>query len=86
MNLSVDLGNLVLKNPIMAASGPWSGNAEGIRKCIEAGAGAVVTETITMEPNPVLHPYIHAQGSQLFNIKAVFQHVSGTVGGQPGGL
>lgn len=69
MDLSVVLGNLVLKNPIMAAAGPWSGSAEGIRKCIEAGAGAVVTETISMEADPVLHPYIHANGSQLFHIK-----------------
>jgi len=69
MNLSVELGGLTLKNPVMAAAGPWSGSAEGVRKCIEAGAGAVVTETIAMETHPTLHPYFHANGTQLFNIK-----------------
>lgn len=69
MNLSVGLGNLLLKNPVIVASGPWSGSIDGIRKCIDSGAGAVVTETITMDANPNLHPYIHRNGPQFFSIK-----------------
>lgn len=69
MNMTAELGGLVLKNPVMAAAGPWSGSVEGVQKCIEAGAGAVVTETIAMETHPTLHPYLHANGAQLFNIK-----------------
>lgn len=69
MNLSTELGRLVLKNPVIAAAGPWAGSAEGVRRCIEAGAGAVVTETLAMETYPILHPYFHSSGSQLFNIK-----------------
>ncbi|MEA4969100.1 MAG: hypothetical protein VB051_01065 [Candidatus Pelethousia sp.] len=69
MNMTAKLGGLVLKNPVMVAAGPWSGSTEGVRKCIDAGAGAVVTETIAMETYPILHPYLHAQGTQLFNVK-----------------
>lgn len=69
MDMSVELGSLTLKNPVMVASGPWSGSLEGIRKCIEFGAGAVVTETIAMETHPTLHPFLHVSGTQLFNIR-----------------
>lgn len=69
MNLSVELGGLTLKNPVMVAAGPWSGSVDGVRRCIEMGAGAVVTETIAMETQPSLHPYFHVSGNQVFNIK-----------------
>jgi dihydroorotate dehydrogenase/NAD-dependent dihydropyrimidine dehydrogenase PreA subunit len=69
MDMSVEVGSLTLKNPVMVAAGPWSGSLEGICKCIEFGAGAVVTETIAMETHPALHPYFHANGTQLFNIR-----------------
>lgn len=38
-----------LKNPIIMAAGPWSGDAAGIQAAIDAGAGAVLTETISQE-------------------------------------
>ncbi len=69
MNMSAELGKLTLKNPVMVAAGPWSGSAEGLRKCFASGAGAVVTETIVMETHPTLHPYFHASGTQLFSIR-----------------
>lgn len=70
MDLSVNLGELHLKNPVMVAAGPWARDAASIRKCIEAGAGAVITETISLEANANLSPrmYVGSDG-QLFNTK-----------------
>lgn len=70
MDLSVNLGELRLKNPVMVAAGPWARNAASIRRCIEAGAGAVITETISLEANANLSPRIYVGGEgQLFNTK-----------------
>lgn len=70
MDLSVNLGGLHLKNPVMVAAGPWARNAASIQRCVEAGAGAVITETISLEANGNLSPriYVGAEG-QLFNTK-----------------
>ncbi len=44
-DLSVTVGSLTLKNPIVAAGGPLAGTAQHIRDCVDAGFGAVVTKT-----------------------------------------
>lgn len=49
VTLDTSFMGLKLKNPIIAASGPWCGNAAGIQAAIDAGAGAVITETIAQE-------------------------------------
>ena len=49
MSLSVSFMGLPLKNPIIAAAGPWCRDATAMQKAIDAGAAAVVTETITLE-------------------------------------
>ena len=53
-NLNVRIGQLLLQNPVMPASGTF---AEGVARVIDVGAlGALVTKTITAEPrmgNPV---------------------------------
>lgn len=69
-NLSVELGKLHLKNPVMVAAGPWARNAASIRRCIEAGAAAVITETISLEAKENLSPRFYiGRGGQLFNTK-----------------
>ena len=40
---------LKMKNPIIVAAGPWNRDGRGVKKGIEAGAGAVVTETIVSD-------------------------------------
>ena len=40
---------LEMKNPIIVAAGPWNRDGRGVRKGIDAGAGAVVTETIVSD-------------------------------------
>ena len=51
MTLNTEYMGLKLKNPILVAAGPWSRDRASIQRSIDAGAGAVVTETITLEAN-----------------------------------
>ncbi len=69
MDLSVKLGELELKNPVMIAAGPWTRDPESLKTFIKAGASAVITESITMDANAVVHPYMHVNGNQFFNVK-----------------
>jgi len=45
IDMSVKVGRLTLKNPIIAAGSPLAGTAQHIRNCADAGFGAVVTKT-----------------------------------------
>ncbi len=58
---------LALKNPIIAAAGPWSGNAERIQRSIDAGAAAVVTETVSLEGSCELCPRIYSRHDTILN-------------------
>lgn len=44
------------KNPIVVASATPSKNAEYMRRCVESGAGGIVTKTIS--PEPLLRKYV----------------------------
>ena len=67
MTLTTNFLGLPLKNPILVASGPWSRNASSIQKSIDAGAGAVVTETIALETGVNIRPRIFKNNGSLFN-------------------
>ena len=54
--LSTQFMGMELKNPVLAAPGPWTGTAEGLQAAIDAGAGAVMTETISQEVYPRRRP------------------------------
>ena len=69
IDLSVKLGELELKNPIMLAAGPWTRDPGSIQRFVKAGAGAVITESITMDANESLRPYLYRDGEQLFNTR-----------------
>jgi dihydroorotate dehydrogenase subfamily 1 len=45
MNLETKLGSLTLKNPFVVGGGPVTGTADHIKKCVDAGYGAIVTKT-----------------------------------------
>jgi dihydroorotate dehydrogenase/ferredoxin len=45
IDMSVRVGALKLKNPLIAAGSPLAGTAKHIRDCVDAGFGAVVTKT-----------------------------------------
>lgn len=49
-DISVKLGPITLKNPVMPASGTWEWNPSGV-KCFDPSLlGAVVAKTVTMRP------------------------------------
>ncbi len=64
---SIKLMGLELKNPILTAAGPWAENAAGVQRCIDAGAAAVITETISLEARPRISPRLHTEDNKLFN-------------------
>lgn len=55
-NLSVKIGGLQLRNPIILESGPVTRNGNAIKKAALCGAGAVVTKTICLEASKVPRP------------------------------
>lgn len=65
--LSVNFMGLPLKNPIIAAAGPWCRDAAAMQKAIDAGAAAVVTETITLEKSHVVSPRIFYRQGEVYN-------------------
>lgn len=67
--MNTDFVGLKLKNPIMVASGPWSGDGESIRTFLEAGAGAVVTETVVSDTLLDVRPCIAYDGLGAQNIR-----------------
>ena len=70
MIIGTEFMGMKLKNPVIVASGPWSRDGAAIQRSVDAGAAAVITETITLEANPILHPRIYwNSGRQLFNTK-----------------
>jgi len=69
MDLRVNFMDLSLKNPIIVAAGPWTRNASMIKKAIDAGAGAIVTETILTQVRPNVRPRLVAKGQSMQNIR-----------------
>ena len=68
MTLNTEYMGLKLKNPILVAAGPWSRDRASIQRSIDAGAGAVVTETITLEANQNPSPRLYMGSTgQMFN-------------------
>ncbi len=49
-DLSTSIGKLKLKNPLLLGAGPLSGTAGHIRKCVDAGFGAICAKTATLSP------------------------------------
>lgn len=68
MSLTTNFLGLNLKNPIIVAAGPWSRDAASIQKSIDAGAGAVITETITLETGTNIRPRLYKKDKQLYNV------------------
>ena len=58
-----------LKNPVMAAAGPWNRDGKGLKDSIEAGAGAVVTESIVSDTFLDVRPHISCDDKGAQNIR-----------------
>jgi len=67
MSQPIDLMGISLKNPVITAAGPWARNGQSIQRCIDAGAGAVITETITLEAKQRVSPRVFVDGYRMFN-------------------
>jgi len=66
--MTVKLGRLTLKNPVMPASGTWEWNPNGVRCFDPSLLGAVVAKTVTMRPRPGnAPPRIHEVRAGLLN-------------------
>ena len=60
---------LKLKNPIIVSAGPWSRDGQSIKKAIEAGAGAVITESIVSDSIIDVRPRIAYNGFGAQNLR-----------------
>lgn len=67
MSQAIDLMGISLKNPVITAAGPWARDGQSIQRCIDAGAGAVITETITLEAKQRVSPRVFVDGYRMFN-------------------
>ena len=74
MRLKTDFMGLSLKNPVMVAAGPWSRNPETIMRSLDAGAAAVVTETIAMEVRQNVRPWIYSKNEGYQNVRLYSDH------------
>ena len=78
--LSVNFMGLPLKNPIIAAAGPWCRDAAAMQKAIDAGAAAVVTETIALEKSHIVSPRIFLPSGRSLQYHPVQHHDAGGCG------
>ena len=69
MSKSTQLMGLPLKNPILVAAGPWARDGASLQRCIDAGAAAVITETLTLEAHRNICPRIYLDGQSMLNTK-----------------
>ena len=71
MEYKLDFMGLPLKNAVIVAAGPWAGDARSIQKCIDAGAAAVITETIVMEESALFGPRVYYENEELLNLSLI---------------
>ena len=67
--LKTEFMGLQLKNPIIVAAGPWSHNGHAMLKSIEAGAAAVVTESVVSDTLYDVRPHIAFDSMGAQNIR-----------------
>ncbi|MBI9102713.1 MAG: tRNA-dihydrouridine synthase [Spirochaetales bacterium] len=68
MNLGVKYAGLELKNPLLLAAGPLSRSSDTMIRALDAGFGAVVTETIVNEIRPNVKPRLVRRANGMQNI------------------
>ena len=67
--MKTDFLNLNMKSPVIVAAGPWNKDGHSIKKAIEAGAGAVITESIVSDAIMDVSPRIAYDGNGAQNIR-----------------
>ena len=66
--LKTDFLGMKMPNPIIVAAGPWNRDGLGLKESLQAGAGAVVTESIVSDTTLDVRPYISCDGKGAQNI------------------
>ncbi|MGL4485130.1 MAG: HisA/HisF-related TIM barrel protein [Anaerovoracaceae bacterium] len=69
MSTKTKFMGLSLKNPVIVAAGPWTRGHKRIKRVIEAGAAAVITESIVLEQSNEIRPRFAYNGMGVQNIK-----------------
>ena len=67
--LKTDFLGLKLSNPVIVAAGPWNRDGSSLKKSLEAGAGAVVTESIVSDTMLDVRPSICSDKMGAQNIR-----------------
>ena len=67
--LKTDFLGMKLPNPIMISAGPWNRDGKGLKESLEAGAGAVVTESIVSDTVLDVRPRISCDNLGAQNIR-----------------
>ena len=67
--MKADFLGLSMKNPVIVAAGPWNRDGRSIKRAIEAGAGAVITESIVSDAIIDVSPRIAYDGKGAQNIR-----------------
>jgi dihydroorotate dehydrogenase subfamily 1 len=68
-DLTVSFLGMKLKNPLIMAAGPLSRDGSAMKKALDAGVGAVITETIVNEASRNVRPRLVKRGDGLQNIR-----------------
>ncbi len=74
MNLNTQFDGLILKNPLMPASGPLSGDLEKLNYLYQQGIGAIVTKTVSSKPAVVPRPCIYGGKGYIMNSELWSEH------------
>ncbi len=75
MAYEIDFMGLRLKNAVVVAAGPWASDGASIQKCIDAGAAAVITETILMEESSYYGPRMYYRDGEMLSL-SLYGHKS----------
>lgn len=67
MNLKTSICGIDLKNPLMPASGPLTGDFEKMNFLYKSGVGAMVTKTISIKGAEVIRPCIYGEKNFVMN-------------------
>lgn len=67
MKLKTNLDGVLLKNPLMPASGPLVGDADKLKFMVDQGCGAIVTKTISIQEPHIPKPCIYGDKEFVMN-------------------
>lgn len=67
--MKTDFLGLKLNNPVIVAAGPWNRDGKALKRSIEAGAGAVITETVVTDAYLDVRPRIAYDNGGVENVR-----------------